>query len=163
MSEARVIRATFADWATVKTRKVLRLSFEVPLEQQAEVLTMLGAPMPDKETWCAIALLNAAAPPPAAASARSEQGKERYRNAGDMEKALIRAARLPKDARFREWVAKVTDWGSCEESDAASYIRDICCDGQSRKFIGEIQKYYDRFVRMETAYLIAAGVLAEPR
>lgn len=51
------IRATFADWRTVKTRKALQLIFEVSLEQQAEVLAILGAPMPDVDTWVAIARL----------------------------------------------------------------------------------------------------------
>lgn len=57
MNEPAVIQATFADWRPVKGRKQLQLIFEVPLEETAIVLKMLGAPMPDKETWCAIALL----------------------------------------------------------------------------------------------------------
>lgn len=60
--DRRFITATFADWRTVKSRKSLQLVFEVSLEQQAEVLTMLGAPMPDVQRWCAIALLNTSSP-----------------------------------------------------------------------------------------------------
>jgi hypothetical protein len=52
------IKATFADWRTVKSRKMLQLIFEVPLETQAEVLTTLGAPMPDRDIWVALARLN---------------------------------------------------------------------------------------------------------
>ena len=58
MSAPKVIKATFSDWRPVKGRKVLQMVFEVPLEQTNEVLSMLGAPMPDKETWVAIALLD---------------------------------------------------------------------------------------------------------
>ena len=58
MTSPKVIKATFSDWRPVKGRKVLQMVFEVPLEQTSEVLTMLGAPMPDAETWCAIALLD---------------------------------------------------------------------------------------------------------
>src|ERR1017187_4347736 len=58
MNEQKVIKATFADWRPIKGRKQLQLIFEVPLEQTAEVLKMLGAPMPDKLTWCAIAMLD---------------------------------------------------------------------------------------------------------
>lgn len=54
----KAIKATFSDWRPVKGRKQLQLIFEVPLEETPEVLKMLGAPMPDKETWCAIALLD---------------------------------------------------------------------------------------------------------
>jgi hypothetical protein len=49
------ILATFADWRTVKGRKVLQLVFEVPLEDQAKVLSHLGPPMPMAEIWCGIA------------------------------------------------------------------------------------------------------------
>lgn len=55
MSDARAIKATFSTWRPVNGRKVLQLVFEVPIEQQGEVLTMLGAP---DDKWCAIALLN---------------------------------------------------------------------------------------------------------
>jgi hypothetical protein len=59
-ADLSVIKATFYDWRPIKGRKQLQLIFEVPLEQTNEVLRMLGAPMPDKETWVAIALLDMA-------------------------------------------------------------------------------------------------------
>ena len=55
MSEESAILAQFSDWRTVKGRKVLQLIFEVPLEEQAKVLTHLGAPMPLADLWCGIA------------------------------------------------------------------------------------------------------------
>ncbi len=58
MTDARVIKATFAEWKMIKTRKVLQLVLEIPLEQQGEVLTRLGPPMPDQEKWVAVALLD---------------------------------------------------------------------------------------------------------
>jgi len=41
----------------VKGRKVLQIICEVPLEEQGRVFDALGAPMPDAETWVAIARL----------------------------------------------------------------------------------------------------------
>lgn len=41
----------------VKGRKVLQIICEVPLEAQGQVFAALGAPMPDAETWVAIARL----------------------------------------------------------------------------------------------------------
>lgn len=58
MSEPRVIQATFSDWRTVKGRKVLQLIMEVRLEDQGEVLKMLGPPDSVGSKWCAIALLD---------------------------------------------------------------------------------------------------------
>ncbi|MDB5531568.1 MAG: Bcep22 gp19 [Devosia sp.] len=57
MTDAAIIQATYSEWKMVKTRKVLVLSFEVPLEAQAAVQAALGTPMPDAETWVAIARL----------------------------------------------------------------------------------------------------------
>lgn len=192
MSAPAAIRAVFAEWRMVKTRKVLALVFEVPLEQQGEVLTILGAPMPDAEIWCGIARLNLSATPPipirsnaAAAdpragntgvapdqrggtphSARSEAGKQRYASAGKMDQALIRAARLPDDMRFRQWALPTHPHAGDQIEGppmAIQFIRDTCCAGESRKLIAEDRDCYEAFLRMETSFLVETGVLAEPR
>lgn len=54
----KAIQARYADWRPVKGRKVLQITLEVPLEQQGEVLNMLGAPLPDRDLWVAVALLS---------------------------------------------------------------------------------------------------------
>lgn len=124
------IRATFAEWRMVKTRKVLQLVFEVPLEQQAGVLTTLGAPMPDAEIWCGIARLTGindderktpgVAPayagdtrgdaegggshsPVASFSPQAIRSKATYATGTEGERARTRAAMLPKDERFQRW------------------------------------------------------------
>lgn len=58
MSAPRVLRARYADWRPVKGRKVLQIVLEIPLEEQGEALTMLGAPLPDRDLWVAIARLD---------------------------------------------------------------------------------------------------------
>ena len=57
MTDAAIIKATFSEWRMVKGRKVLQIICEVPLEAQRQVFEALGAPMPDAETWVAIARL----------------------------------------------------------------------------------------------------------
>ena len=52
------IPATFAKFQQVSGRKVLQLVFEVPIEAAKEVFDLLGYPLPDAETWVAIAPLN---------------------------------------------------------------------------------------------------------
>lgn len=105
--------------------------------------------------------------PASAPSVRSEQGKARYAAASDMEKALIRAATLPKDERFQQWVAGKRWHGHAgdraSEHTAVAHIRENCCQGASRKRISEDSECYDAFVKMETAYLIESGILPEPR
>ena len=66
MTDAAIIQATFSEWRMVKGRKVLQIICEVPLEAQGQVFAALGAPMPDAETWVAIARLRSAEAEPAA-------------------------------------------------------------------------------------------------
>ena len=60
MTDARAVLAAFTEYRMVKTRSVLQLLVEIPLEQQADVFAKLGYPLPGAETWVAIALLNPA-------------------------------------------------------------------------------------------------------
>jgi hypothetical protein len=96
MSAPRVIKATFHDWRTVKGRKQLQLVFEVALEEQQTVLTMLGPPESSGSKWCAIALLDLKA-----AQARGADKHERS--------LAERCAILCNDVRFRDFLAQT--WG----------------------------------------------------
>jgi len=111
----RVIQATFSDWRTVKTRKSLQLIFEVPLEQQEQVLKMLGAPMPDQEIWCVIARLNL--------KVVSEQPKEL--EAPKKSRAQM-AAILCSDARFWAFLSEKYGYSVRSPEDAAEAVRDLC-------------------------------------
>lgn len=56
---AAAFRATFSDWKLVRSRKVVQLVFEVPMEQADYAYQVLGGmPNPAAEAWCAIARLN---------------------------------------------------------------------------------------------------------
>lgn len=96
-------------------------------------------------------------------SAASQRGKERYLEATAQQQALIRAACLPKDDKFREWIA--AGWGvsMVAEETAADYIRDSCCGGGSRKLIAEDPACYQAFLALETEYKLATGQMAEVR
>lgn len=153
-----VIRATFADWRTVRTRRVLQLVFEIPLEQQQFALSILGAPMPDRETWAAIALLAEPVGQPEKPKdlARSMAARTRYQQADVMERARQRAGMLPKDQKFRAWL-RVTS-----EDDAAAYIRRACKIA-SRRDIASNPDAHERFLRVETDFMMFTGQLPEDR
>jgi hypothetical protein len=177
MSTPSAILATFSQYAMVKTRGVLVLHMEVALEQQAEVFKVLGYPLPGEEIWCGIARLKPIEPGVGPGSGEtapgqthdavtagrdrqpsftaSERGKARYASAGDMERARTRAAMLCEDARFIAWI------GPCRE--AAQYIRNVCCAGESRRLIAEDETCYRAFIAMETDYLLSIGALPEVR
>lgn len=54
-----VLQAEFADYKRIKTRKVMQLIFEIPIEQAIATLNLLGEPSAgDKQITCAIAKLD---------------------------------------------------------------------------------------------------------
>lgn len=58
MSDAAIIRGTFADFKLIKGRKVAQVVIEVPIEEADAALRALGGvPMPHLDRWCAVALL----------------------------------------------------------------------------------------------------------
>ena len=163
MSDARVIKATFAEWKMIKTRKVLQLILEVPLEQQGEVLTRLGPPIPDQEKWVAVALLDELVAAEtehqreAAKASRSLAGKERYANADAMEQARTRAVLLTKDPQFQMWAGYPRD----EEKTKAFLYR--ACHVESRRDIATDPEACKEFLRLEGQYAEATGRLADGR
>lgn len=103
----------------------------------------------------------AASTPEQRGGGASLSGKERYRNSSDMEKAVARAALLPKDERFRRWISKRAGF-ICDEQDAAEYIRREC-GIRSRAEIVTSDAAYRAFLQIETDFKIASGEMAVPR
>lgn len=59
MTARAAFHATYSDFRLIKTRKIIQIVCEVPLERANEVLRVLGGmPDPAAEKWCAIAVLN---------------------------------------------------------------------------------------------------------
>lgn len=54
---ADVLKATYADLKTVKTRSTCQLILELPIEALTDVVALLGAPVPGSEVWVAVARL----------------------------------------------------------------------------------------------------------
>jgi hypothetical protein len=69
-----VLKCTYSDLKTVKTRGVCQIILEMPIEGMADAFGLLGAPVPGNEVWVAVARLmtdaelvrgiEALAPPP---------------------------------------------------------------------------------------------------
>ena len=54
----RIMQGTYSDYKLIKTRGVISVSVEFPIEQAEEFVRMFGMPKPDTEKWVAIAGLN---------------------------------------------------------------------------------------------------------
>jgi len=53
-----VIRGTYSDFKLVKTRNVVQMIIEVPVEEAERVTATFGIPHPQEEKWVAVALLD---------------------------------------------------------------------------------------------------------
>lgn len=127
MNEPAAIRATFADWRTVKGRKQLQIILEVPLEQQGDVLRMLGAPNPSDPAWVALALLQE----PAKAAQEPAKDKRKWADLPPSQQAAIRcgekAFHLFLASRdMNAWYAASDAYNKNAKQTAAKIIRQYC-------------------------------------
>lgn len=167
---AAAIDATFADYRTVKTRKVLQLILEVPIERQAEVFEILGFPMPDNPPWLAVARLKRDLPAEQKPKdeSRSERAKQAFAMKDGGEKAVTRSILLCKTMGFQVWFERhcagkgiVTNGQPGEES-TGELLRQYL-NISSRRAIGAGEDAYQDFLALETAYKQATGQMAEER
>lgn len=74
---AAAFTATFADWKLVKTRGVVQVVLEIPLEKSDEAYQVVGGmPDPAKERWFAVARLQERAEAPSGKATTTRQSKE---------------------------------------------------------------------------------------
>ena len=175
MTDPAIISASFSDWRPVKSRKVLQLIFEVPVEQTEKVLNTLGAPMPHEDNWCAIAVLTEEA-----RSSMGEQGTLTAQAAGSNPAAPTKkrfdemsraqqAGLLCNEKRFQEWLMMA--YGGWEHispdiTDAAErtavWVRKYCAV-QSRADLDASHAAGVNWDVLLTEYRQATGQLAEDR
>lgn len=129
---AAIFQATYSDWRVIKGRKVVSISFEVPLEQADLAYQVIGGmPDPSRSAWFAIASLTQEAgsssgktsdfdsdnggstPPPAA--------KERRRF--DELPLSQQAALACNDPVFRAYLREDRCWPALNSDEAANSIR----------------------------------------
>lgn len=99
MNEAPLaIRAVYANWRVVKTRGVLVLEFEVPIEEQEEVLKVLGAPLFSQAQWVGITLMHA--------PGKKESEDKPEKRTWDELLPSAQAAMRCQEPAFQDWLAK---------------------------------------------------------
>lgn len=170
MEKATAIAATFSDYRTVKSRKVLQLIFEVPLEKSAEAFLVLGFPMPDDSSWVGIAKLDPKLMTPGQpkGEASSEQSRAAYAMKGGAEKAVTRASLLCKEMKFQRWLERhcaakdiITEAEAGEE--ATAELLRACIGVSSRNEIASDPAACQRFLAVETQYKLDTKQMAEVR
>ena len=142
---AAVIAGTFADLKTVKTRGVVQLVVEVPIERAASVVEAFGFPQPGEEIPVAVARLVASPGPRAAAEPSQPAADKRKWDGMPMSQ---RAALLCQDDLFASYLAdrRPDDWDAagCQ---ATPTLRRIC-GVRSRADLNTDQAAAARFERL---------------
>lgn len=155
MSAPAVVAGSYCDLKTIRTRQVLQMIIEIPLEQGEQLIDAFGFPNPGAEIRVAVARLVDPTPTPAKQSDKSEAAKAAYNAKSEGEQAVVRAALLARDPRFQVY-AKASN-----ETEAADYIRHRCVI-DSRREIATSSVALDWFLTMETEYKQSTGQEAAP-
>ena len=145
-SDSAVVRGTYADLKFIKTRKVVQMVIEMPIEAGAAVVEVFGVPQPDQEVWCAVARLNGVA---------SETPPERQSKPFHELSRVQQSGILCKDVNFQEWL------GARSTENAISMVKRKCTVTSRRNLEhGDGAKLWD--VMLES-YRKDTGQIAEER
>lgn len=127
-------QATYSDFKLVKTRKVVQIVLEVPVEHANIVLDVLGGmPDPSKESWVGVALIRPdAAKPQPAVQPRLAVAKRDWRDVPPSQQAGIRCDEPVFAAFLKENYPD--EWHESQE--AAECVRLICAV-ESRSMLNE--------------------------
>lgn len=133
---ADLLKMTYSDIKTVKTRSCYQIVLEGPIEQMEAAMQLLGAPNPKVERWVAVALLTEAA-------AEARGGKYAQQ-----------AGILCNEGAFIKWM------GATDAEGAANLLRDHCGvvsrahldtnDTAARKFL-DLKADYQLWLRSDAA------------
>jgi hypothetical protein len=165
-NHADVLQATYSDIKIIKTRKVLQISVEVPLEHfDLAMMVLGGAPMPDKETWLGIVRLDKAVvsqPPPEhkaeekAASPPAPQTDpapaHRTKKAWGEMPATQRAVLRCEDHRFRSWLTAIGRIDHSTEEATLAYVRRIAQGSRSNLGKSGFEKETEAWNAVDRAY-----------
>lgn len=143
-----VLKATYADLKTVKTRSTCQLILELPIEALTDVVGLLGAPVPGNEVWVAVARLNLDAEP-----AQNEPLR--------IPAKLSQIAGICcNEGGFQRFLAEEGNYDAKNAEDAAKYVRLICgvtsradldTNPEAARKWRELKGRYDFWLRGEAA------------
>ena len=120
MTDSAAFKATYSDWKLIRTRKVVQVVLEVPVEQANLAYQVLGGmPLSGEETWVAVARLA-----PESVTGRGEGEASR---AASPKRLVQQAAIVCRQPKFQTWVKQCLDpnhEGGLERTEAL--IREYC-------------------------------------
>jgi len=150
MAANAIVAGTFADMRSVKSRSVVVLHIEVPIERAADVVAMFGFPQPGAEIAVAVARLVAKPTPAAQAPAAGKPAPEpptpaRERTPWDAMTLAQQAGMLCAEAEFQRYLGV----GTPDEAKRAIY--DTCVI-RSRRELDQDEAAAGAWRRMAKGY-----------
>lgn len=147
MSESAILQAEFVDVRPVKSRKVMQLIFEVPIEAADHALSALGGfPRPDQSRYVAIAQLDVKKDPAAVSHTR-----------WDDKPLSTRAGILCTKKEFQMFLI-----GEADEDKTIAFLKNACRVA-SRADLVKGSSGGEQFLRIEQSYFATTGRAADPR
>ena len=133
-----VIKGTYSDFKLIKTRNVVQMIIEVPIEQANQITTKFGMPQPNEEKWVAVALIKTESVP--------------INN--DASRAIQQAGVLGQDVAFGTWLSQTRNDVSVTPSNIASIQQAIrvICGVTSRADFKNNDKALETWKKLYSAY-----------
>lgn len=157
--DACIINGTFADLKSVKTRSVVQLIVEVPIEQASQVVAVFGYPQPGNEIAVTVVRFNPDEDLPTADEVKGilkpEKAKKRFEDYSLSQQAGIRCG----DEGFREWLKTK---GLLDEEMTVPFVRSLCYVTSRSQFDTD-KAAGELWTCLNAEYEMYAGLVAEDR
>lgn len=142
-------QATYSDFKLIRTRKVVQIVLEVPVEQSSAVLEILGGmPNPAAEKWVGVAPLQPdAAQPRQETKPRPDGAKRDWRDIPPAQRAGIRIGQTLFAAFLKE--ERPDDWH--EAPDADDCLK-LICGVDSKRELATNHKALTMFNLLDSAF-----------
>jgi hypothetical protein len=151
---AAAFKASYSDWRLVKTRSVVQIVFEVPLEQADAAYQVVGG-MPNfgSEQWFAIAKLHPEAKEPE--PVRAVEPPARARNPD--KRLIVQAGIACSDPVFQRYLLEQEMIVGPSQEAASTAVRLICAVKSRKEFLlgtpagDRWQEFYGKFLAWRQA------------
>lgn len=146
-----VLKASYADLKTVKTRSTVQIILEMPIEALTDVVGLLGAPVPGNEVWVAVARLR---PEATATPQIAHANDEEPLPAGGPSRSLAQiAAMLCDKPTFKQYIyERSADWDHVPNKEEATEWLRSACSIQSRRELDNNPEAARRFREIRSSY-----------
>jgi hypothetical protein len=133
MNAPAAFRASYSDWKLIRTRKVVQIVLEVPVEEADAAYQVLGGmPNPAESFWCAVARLDERTKTGAARLDKKAKAKREWQDLEPSAQISIRCGELAFHVFLREKFPRMWDMLDNPDDDrtpeemAIMFVRQHC-------------------------------------